>query len=114
MDSDSVDIRSIVEGLRERPLMFIPELRYGMFVAFLCGVNEAMGRSFLQGFSSWIGRRVSGSNETSLVWSATIAGQYSPGVMEGKSSIANLSAEADRRATADLFKLLIEFLDQRN
>lgn len=92
--------------------MFIPELRYGMFVAFLVGVNEATGNVFLRGFNSWVGKKMYDSENTSLVWSSMIAGRYDPNILGGKGSIVGLSAQADGQATADLFEMLNEFLDR--
>lgn len=109
MDSEKAHFRDLFRNVGRYPLMYLPESRYTVLVAFVTGCDQATGRRLLEGFNEWVAQRVLGA-ETPFVWWSVVASQYAPEQLDGHHSVSNLTTDQDRRASESLLGLLDEFL----
>lgn len=89
--------------------MFLPEARYSVLVAYVCGLDAGSGGRMLDGFQDWVSERVLGRS-VPYTWWTVVAGMHVPGTLDALSSVALLTADQDREASETLLQLLDEFL----
>lgn len=69
-------LSEILEDLRNRPRMFLPDGRYATLVAFIEGVAQGESKGPLTGFQDWLSDRQGAS---SLHWAEQVADEFKVG-----------------------------------
>lgn len=111
MDADEDFVR-LVEGLRSRVRMYVPDDRFTTLVAFVEGVNTGTDGGLLRGFNEWLQQGLLRC-VTNFHWSAVIR-SHVLGVDLGERTDGTGNADFDRDASEQLTALLLEFLHQRS
>ncbi|TWD81832.1 hypothetical protein FB561_2955 [Kribbella amoyensis] len=93
--------------------MFLPDLRYNTYVAFVEGCNSATEGVLLEGFGDWVHARILGV-QTSFHWSAVVASPYLSHRLDESWQHSPKVDEFDAAASAELLAQLDAFLADRS
>ena len=102
-------LMSLVQELRRRPGMFLPDARYTSLVAFIEGFALGADEVSLRGFSTWLAHRA-GMDSSSLHWSVLIAGTVQPAFLECDDAIDALAPHEEVQASQELLSALADYL----
>ncbi|MBU6534494.1 hypothetical protein ACFUIW_18565 [Streptomyces sp. NPDC057245] len=103
----------LIENLRARPSMYGLDGTYYPTATYLLGMDQALSGGLLRGFDEWLAVRR--GEYSGLGWVTRVLKDAVPGLdIEGPRTLSGLTAEQNRRAVAELFSLVLEFLRVRN
>ena len=110
LESDAAFVR-LVEGLRTRARMYVPDDRFATLVAFVEGVDIGSDGALLRGFNEWLQERLLGY-QTNFHWAAVIRSHVLSDELVENTARAT-DENFDRDASQELTGQLLEFLLQR-
>jgi hypothetical protein len=112
-DAMIVDLEPVLRGLRDRPGMWGPVSKYDTVVTYILGLDEATGRTLLDGFQLSLAARYLGRERTNIAWWGLIVDEALPQFRTENRRCGQMTTEEDAIAIGELFDRLDEFLAGR-
>jgi hypothetical protein len=109
MTLTNADLVALLDHVRRRPGMWLPDERYSTLVGFVAGIDVATGGLLLGDFSKWLAFRYLG-RRSSVVWWGQVADQIRPELRGTGKFVGALDEEESARLNVELLDRLDEFL----